>query len=59
MKNLKKMTKKQLKSIDGGNDYICPNFIAATCAEWCTLSPWQKEYCLHTVEDPVSCNCSY
>ncbi|WP_315093445.1 hypothetical protein [Chryseobacterium timonianum] len=56
MRNYKKIAKKQLKSIGGGNDYTCPDFIIKTCAQWCGLSSWQQQYCLNTLEE--SCNCS-
>lgn len=57
MKNLKKITKKQLKSIKAGNDYRCPDFLATTCVEWCGLTAWQQQHCLNAVIDPMPCNC--
>ncbi|WP_165851839.1 bacteriocin-like protein [Chryseobacterium pennipullorum] len=58
MKNLQKLTKRNLKQINGnGNDYICPDFIITTCAEWCRLSSWQQQYCLNAIEEAFPCNC--
>ncbi|MEC3876999.1 bacteriocin-like protein [Chryseobacterium salviniae] len=53
MKNLKKLTKKQLRTIAGGE--VCPG-IATWCFEWCTWTPWQKANCRNAVIDtPCSC----
>lgn len=52
MKNLKKLTNKNLKMINGGEER-CPA-IAYDCSAWCGWSLWQKMYCLHTTE---GCNC--
>lgn len=57
MKNLKKLKNKQLKSINGGNDYTCPDFLVTTCAGWCGLTPWQQQFCMNAVEEPMPCNC--
>lgn len=59
MKNLRKVTKKQLKTIGGGNDYICPDFIITSCAQWCKLSAWQQQYCLNVIDEPLPCNCAF
>ncbi|AZA91530.1 hypothetical protein EG343_13295 [Chryseobacterium nakagawai] len=57
MRNYKKITKKQLKSIIAGNDYMCPDFLATTCAQWCGLTPWQQQYCPNAVEEIMPCQC--
>ncbi|WP_407919938.1 bacteriocin-like protein [Chryseobacterium lactis] len=44
MKNLKRLTKKSLKSINGGAG-ICPS-MSDTCDQWCGWTPWQKSHCL-------------
>ncbi|MEY8758089.1 bacteriocin-like protein [Chryseobacterium tongliaoense] len=55
MKNLKKLTKKELKTIAGGSER-CP--IPATwCSEWCTWSAWQKDHCINAVIDVMPCDC--
>ncbi len=54
MKNLKKLTKKELKTIAGGAGNCPP--LANWCAEWCTWTPWQKAHCLNAVID-TPCDC--
>ncbi|WP_410680551.1 bacteriocin-like protein [Chryseobacterium sp. MEBOG06] len=54
MKNLKKLTKKNLKSINGGGEQ-CPPAPTKTCDKWCRLTPWQKIHCLLDVEEPCTC----
>ncbi|WP_410494481.1 bacteriocin-like protein [Chryseobacterium sp. CH1] len=44
MKNFKRLTKRSLKSINGGAIYCPP--ITDTCVEWCGWTPWQKSHCL-------------
>lgn len=44
MKNLRKLTKRSLKSICGGAG-ICPS-MTDTCEQWCNWSPWQKSHCI-------------
>lgn len=53
MKNLKKLTKKNLKQIHGGGQ--CPSAPIRSCDNWCGLSPWQKMHCLLDVEEPCEC----
>nr|WP_315027458.1 hypothetical protein [uncultured Chryseobacterium sp.] len=54
MKNLKKLTKKNLKMINGGAE-TCPP-ITSSCTVWCKWSAWQKIHCLTgTYEDPCAC----
>ncbi|WP_166668354.1 MULTISPECIES: bacteriocin-like protein [Chryseobacterium] len=53
MKNLKKLNKKELKSIGGAGS--CPP-LASWCADWCTWTEWQKQHCLNAVID-TPCNC--
>jgi len=56
MKNLKKLTKKNLKQISGGAEQ-CPSKPTTSCSTWCILSPWQKIHCLLDVEEPCGdCN---
>lgn len=54
MKNLKKLTKKELKHISGGQ-IKCP-IPADWCSEWCTWTAWQKQHCINSVLD-TPCNC--
>ncbi|WP_250252675.1 hypothetical protein [Chryseobacterium sp. Marseille-Q3244] len=46
-----------MKSIIAGNDYMCPDFLATTCAQWCGLTPWQQQYCPNAVEEIMPCQC--
>ncbi|MDQ0592087.1 bacteriocin-like protein [Chryseobacterium ginsenosidimutans] len=55
MKNLKKLTKKNLKNINGGAEKCPP--LASWCTEWCTWSAWQKVHCLNAVLDVMPCDC--
>ncbi|MGL6128093.1 bacteriocin-like protein [Chryseobacterium artocarpi] len=57
MRKLKKITKNELKSINGGSDYMCPDFLASTCVQWCGLTRWQQEYCPNAMEEIVPCAC--
>ncbi|WP_160140228.1 bacteriocin-like protein [Chryseobacterium sp. c4a] len=58
MKNVKKITKKQLKSIKGGFMIdLCPDFWVTTCAQWCGLTSWQQQYCPNAVEEMMPCQC--
>ncbi|MGO4709593.1 hypothetical protein AB4Y90_10845 [Chryseobacterium sp. 2TAF14] len=54
MKNLKKLTKKQLKTIDGGVGVLCPP-PATTCAEWATWTPRQQQICQNWILDENPC----
>ncbi len=54
MKNLRKLTKKELKTIAGGAEK-CPR-PANWCVQWCTWTTWQKEHCLNAVLD-TPCDC--
>jgi len=54
MKNLKKLTKKQLKVIAGGERCPIP---ANWCYEWCTWTAWQKQHCINSVIDVMPCDC--
>ncbi|MGE8536131.1 bacteriocin-like protein [Chryseobacterium sp.] len=45
MKNLKKLSKKNLKEITGGVAAVCPSMFQS-CDEWCRWSPWQKSHCM-------------
>lgn len=53
MKNSKKLTKKQLKTIVGGEMCRTP---ASSCGEWCGWSAWQKAHCANAVID-MPCDC--
>ncbi|MDQ8143000.1 bacteriocin [Chryseobacterium sp. CFS15] len=53
MKNLKKLSKKQLKSIEGGAAFCPPP--ATTCAEWATWTPRQQQICQNWILDPDPC----
>ncbi|MGG5209493.1 bacteriocin-like protein [Chryseobacterium sp. MIQD13] len=55
MKNLKKLTKKNLKNINGGA-LGCPP-LANWCSEWCAWTAWQQTHCLNAVLDPMPCDC--
>ncbi|WP_165828341.1 bacteriocin-like protein [Chryseobacterium phosphatilyticum] len=44
MRNLRKLSKKSLKTIKGGAG-ICPS-PTDTCEDWCGWTPWQKSHCL-------------
>lgn len=57
MRKLKKITKRQLRSVNGGNDYMCPDFLASACVQWCGLTLWQREYCPNAMEEVVPCVC--
>lgn len=54
MKNLKKLTKKNLKQINGGT-VLCPARPIRSCDLWCGLSPEQKMRCLLDVEEICEC----
>jgi hypothetical protein len=49
MKNLKKLTKRELKKIDGGAAACPPP--ATTCSEWCSWTPQQRLRCPNMVID--------
>ncbi|MCQ9634515.1 hypothetical protein MP478_17590 [Chryseobacterium sp. WG14] len=54
MKNLRKLTKKNLKVIQGGTEKCPP--ITSSCSVWCGWSAWQKIHCLtNTYEEPCVC----
>lgn len=53
MKNLKKLSKRQLKTIAGGERCPIP---ASWCSEWCGWSAWQKAHCANAVID-MPCDC--
>lgn len=55
MKNLKKLTKKELKSISGSKG-DCPT-PAQWCSEWCSWTPWQRQTCINWLIDPDPCPC--
>ncbi|MDR2237479.1 MAG: hypothetical protein LBE92_15260 [Chryseobacterium sp.] len=55
MKNLKKLTKRELRMI-GGGALLCPA-PATTCAEWCTWTADQRRRCRNMVMDPEPCGC--
>ncbi|WP_410493649.1 bacteriocin-like protein [Chryseobacterium sp. PMSZPI] len=55
MKNLRKLTKKNLKTINGGAAEQCPPKPTTSCTTWCGLTPWQKIHCLLDVEEPCEC----
>lgn len=54
MKNLRKLTKNNLKHINGGAGQ-CPPAPIKSCDTWCGLTPWQKIHCLLDVQDPCEC----
>lgn len=53
MKNLKKLAKKELKTISGGVVFCPPP--ATTCAEWATWTPQQQLRCQNWILDPDPC----
>ncbi|MBP2617146.1 bacteriocin-like protein [Chryseobacterium jejuense] len=55
MKNLKKLTKMSLKTINGGGDVLCPARPIRSCDLWCGLTPLQKMRCLLDVEEECMC----
>ncbi|EJL73712.1 hypothetical protein [Chryseobacterium populi] len=55
MKNLRKLTKRQLRVIEGGASACPPP--ATTCAEWCTWSAWDRLRCRNMIIDPDPCPC--
>ncbi|PRB00193.1 hypothetical protein CQ046_19645 [Chryseobacterium sp. MYb7] len=56
MKNLKKLTKKNLKEINGGAALgLCPPKPIRSCDIWCGMTPEQKMRCLLDVEEPCEC----
>jgi bacteriocin-like protein len=55
MKNLRKLTNKELKTIAGGSER-CP-VPASWCTEWCAWSAWQKDHCINAVIDVMPCDC--
>jgi hypothetical protein len=55
MKNLRKISKKQLKSIEGGAAACPPP--ATTCGEWCSWTAQQRLRCPNMVMDPDPCGC--
>lgn len=55
MKNLKKLSKKELKTIDGGA-LACPP-PATTCGEWCSWTAQQRLRCPNMIIDPDPCGC--
>ncbi|MCQ9634514.1 hypothetical protein MP478_17585 [Chryseobacterium sp. WG14] len=55
MKNLRKLTKKSLKAINGGAG-SCPQAPIRSCDVWCGLSPLEKFRCIFYVEQSCSCN---
>lgn len=56
MKNLKKLTKNNLKQINGGAGR-CPPTPTKSCSTWCRLTPWQKVHCLMDFDIEVPCEC--
>ncbi|SHM60067.1 bacteriocin-like protein [Chryseobacterium polytrichastri] len=54
MKKLKKLTKTNLKQINGGAGQ-CPSKPTTSFDTWCGLTPWQKIHCLLDVDDPCEC----
>ncbi|WP_442867487.1 bacteriocin-like protein [Chryseobacterium herbae] len=54
MKNLKKLTKNNLKQINGGG--LCPPNPITSCDIWCGMTPLQKMRCLLYVDE--GCECS-
>ncbi|WP_123944094.1 bacteriocin-like protein [Chryseobacterium sp. G0186] len=54
MKNLKRLTKRELKTIAGGERCPIP---ASWCFEWCGWTAWQKAHCINAVIDEMPCNC--
>ncbi|WP_407919936.1 bacteriocin-like protein [Chryseobacterium lactis] len=54
MKNLRKLTKKNLRQINGG-DVLCPARPIRSCDLWCGLTREQKMRCLLDVDEPCAC----
>lgn len=67
MKDLKKITREDLKSIVGGAQNLgdpkipygsCPSpSSATTCAQWCKWDDLQKANCANMVIDQLPCSC--
>ncbi|MBL1221450.1 hypothetical protein JET18_11405 [Chryseobacterium sp. L7] len=55
MKNLRKLSKKQLRTIEGGGPSCPPP--ATTCGEWCSWTAQQRLRCPNMVMDPDPCGC--
>ncbi|WPO91236.1 bacteriocin-like protein [Chryseobacterium sp. YR459] len=56
MKNLKKLTKENLKEINGGAALaLCPPKPITSCDIWCGMTKEQKMRCLLDVEEPCEC----
>ncbi|SHE47028.1 bacteriocin-like protein [Chryseobacterium vrystaatense] len=55
MKNLRKLTKKDLRTIEGGA-MLCPT-PATTCGEWCSWTAQQRLRCLNMIMDAEPCGC--
>ncbi|WP_160140227.1 bacteriocin-like protein [Chryseobacterium sp. c4a] len=55
MENLKKLTKKNLKTISGGGAVWCPEKPITSCDIWCGLTPQQKMRCLLVVDEVCTC----
>ncbi|MFY7815469.1 MAG: bacteriocin-like protein [Chryseobacterium taeanense] len=53
MKNLRKLTKKQLKTIAGGE--VCPPVVLMRCSQWCLWTVWQRANCNNGL---VQANCT-
>lgn len=53
MKNLKRLTKAKLRSIEGGAAFCPPP--AKTCEEWRTWTPQQQLRCQNWILDPDPC----
>ncbi|MFN1218463.1 bacteriocin-like protein [Chryseobacterium kwangjuense] len=55
MKNLRKLSKRELRTIEGGA-LGCPA-PATTCVQWCTWTPQQRLMCRNMIMDPDPCDC--
>ncbi|WP_165571954.1 bacteriocin-like protein [Chryseobacterium vrystaatense] len=55
MKNLRKLTKKDLRTIEGGA-MLCST-PATTCGEWCSWTAQQRLRCLNMIMDAEPCGC--
>jgi len=54
MKNLKRLTKGELKTIEGGAS--CPR-PATTCSQWCLWTAQQQATCPNMLLEPEACVC--
>ncbi|WP_449384779.1 bacteriocin-like protein [Chryseobacterium oleae] len=57
MKNLRKLTKKQLKTIEGAALALACPPPATTCVQWCSWTAQQRRICKNMIMDADPCPC--